>query len=217
MRAMKHTTPILTLALLAAASASAQVASPKAKSATLNYDRISVGYGQNDAVKSYDAGFTASLGDYLIISGNYSDLTSRNLPVRIDGKGNSVGVGVKFTAGPGDIILSYSYAQVQLGGALGTDVYLAAADGGIYGLNYRAAINSSIEINAGISRNNVSGVVLGYDLTPPASVTTNVLFEKETDYNLSLRFNITKQFDITAGYVRTSGSNGWNLSAGLSF
>lgn len=215
--AMKHTTPILALALLVAASASAQVASSKAKTSALNYDRISVGYSQNDVIKSYEAGFTASLGEYLIVGGSYSDINSRGLPVNIDGKGNSVGLGLKFPVGPGDLIVSYSYGQVQLGGAVGTDVYLAAADGAVYGLNYRAAINSTVEINVGVSRNNVAGVILGYDLTPPATVTTDVLFEKSTDYGLSLRFNVTKQFDITAGFSRTNSSNGWSLSAGLSF
>lgn len=211
---MKHTTPILTLVALAAA---ASAAPGVAGSSALTYDRISVGYSQSDNIKGYNVGFTASLGDHLIVAGNYADLSSRNLPVNIDGKGNSVGLGLKFNAGPGDIILSYSYAQLQLGGALGTDVYLGAADGGIYGLNYRAALNSTVEINVGVSRNNVSGVVLAYDLTPPATVSTSVLSQTSTEYNLGLRFNVTKQFDISAGYTYTTNSNGWNVSAGFSF
>lgn len=214
---MKHTTSILTLTALAAAASAQTTPAYGAKKTGLNYDRVSVGYSQNDSVKGYNVGFTAGFGDHLIVAGNYSDLSSRNLPVSIDGKGDSVGLGLKFTAGPGDIILSYSYAQVQLGGSLGTDVFLGAADGGVYGLNYRAALNSTVEINVGVSRSNVSGVVLAYDLTPPATVTTEVLSQESTDYNLGFRFNVTKQFDISAGYTYSSDNKGWNVSAGFNF
>ena len=46
---MKHITPIIALTALVAASASAQVA-PAPKKTALNYDRIGLGWAQNDAV-----------------------------------------------------------------------------------------------------------------------------------------------------------------------
>lgn len=219
---MKHIIPTLTLSTLAAASAVAQTAAVKGNG--LTYDRLSVGYGQTDLTKGLNGSFTALLGDYVVVGGSYSDIEGRKDFDGIEGNGNSFLVGAKFSVGPGDLIVSYTYTQLQLSG-VDTDLGLAAGltgDTDTLALTYRYALNNTVEFSLGVAR--VTGdaayaVIDGnygaeYGIGEVALADT-VDF-KDTTVSLGVRFNLTKQFDITAGYT-FADENGWTVSAGFNF
>ena len=215
---MKHIIPTLTLTTLAAASAMAQTAAVKGNG--LTYDRLSVGYGQTDTTKGLSGSFTALLGDTVVVGGTYSDLDGRKDFDGVSGNGNSFLVGAKFSVGPGDLIVSYAYTQLQLSGfddTLGLAAALAG-DTDTFGLTYRYALNSTIELSAGVSR--VSGdaafLVVDYSVAPAEVALADTVDFSDTTYSLGIRFNVTKQFDISAGYT-FADENGWTLSAGYNF
>jgi hypothetical protein len=209
---MKNTT-LLTLTLVAA-STSAFAQSSYNKSG-LTYDRISVGYASSSDVRSWGVEGTALLGDNFLIGGTYQDLKFKNLG-STTGTGTGFDIGYKFTAGPGDLVFSLGYGQLQAAGLVGNTVVLAAGETTTYGLAWRQKINDSLEYAVSYvhSRNNV--VSGGYDLTTGASA-GNGSSTNDNQLGLSLRYNFTKSFDATVGYTFAKGSNIWSLSAGYNF
>ncbi len=217
---MKHIIPTLTLTTLAAASAVAQSAAVKGNG--LTYDRLSVGYGQTDITKGVSASFTALLGDNVIVGGSYGDIDGRDSDgiaySILSGNSNAFLLGAKFTAGPGDVVVGYTYTQLQLSGAIGTTGYGLTGDTDTFSVGYRYAVNNTIELSAFVDR--VSGDA-GYaeidaSVAPAVVADAGTVDFKDTTVSLGVRFNLTKQFDISAGYT-FADENGWSLSVGYNF
>lgn len=218
---MKHIIPTLTLTTLAAASAVAQTAAVKGNG--LTYDRIAVGYGQTDITKGLSGSFTALLGDYVVVGGAYGDIDGRDSNgiaySVLSGNSNAFLVGAKFTAGPGDIVVGYTYTQLQLSGALGTDVYGLTGDTDTFSIGYRYAVSSAVELSLSVSRVTGDAAYAVIDTTAGTLgdvVAADTVDFKDTTYSLGVRFNLTKQFDISAGYT-FADENGWTVSAGYNF
>jgi hypothetical protein len=215
---MKHITPILALSTLAAASAVAQ--SSPAKGNGLVYDRIGVGYAQNDTTDGLNGSFTALLGSHILVGGAYSDLDGRKDFSGVSGNGSSFSLGAKFEVGPGDLIIAYTYTQIQLSG-VDEGLGLAAGlngDTDTFSATYRMALNSSIEFAVGVSR--LSGdadyAVIDFTDSPPTVPLADTVDFSDTAGTVSVRFNLTKQFDVTLGYT-FADDNTWSISAGYNF
>ena len=197
---MKHIIPTLALITLVAASAVAQVAG--AKKNALSYDRVGVSWSQNDLLDGFGINGTALLGDYLLVSGSYSDFDSRSWAFSGSATGNTVGIGARIPVGPGDVIVSYQYIQIQLGGfdTSSGDPIIGAGDGDTWNVSYRAAVGGNFELSAGIGSTNTSSLVLLYDL---GADTVDAAFERvsDTPINLGVRYNFSKNFDVSLGYV----------------
>ena len=196
---MKHT-PILLLTLVAA-SASAAVGG-----SGLNYNRLGVGYESDDALKSVVISGEAKLGEYLLVGGSYSDVDGKG---DLDGTSGNIArfsLGAVFNAGPGDVILRVSYGQ----GNLTDGVDLAVADERSFGISYRAELAAGFEGEVGFSRVRTRIPFLGLGL-----------FTSNDDViSTSVRYNVSKNFDIKLSYALQSddvGGNKVGLSAGYSF
>lgn len=221
---MKHIIPTLTLTTLAAASAVAQTAAVKGNG--LTYDRISVGYSKTDvtipdvpdfkgSLKSLSGSFTALLGDYIVVGGSYADIDGGKDLNAFSGKGNTFLIGAKFTAGPGDVIVSYAYNLTQLSGFDGTEALAAQQETDTVSLGYRYAVSSAFELSAAVSRITGDTSYLYIDAGVPA-VDADVVDAKDTAFTLGARYNITKQFDVSLNYT-FADENALSISAGFNF
>ena len=202
MGAMKHT-PILLLTLGAAAASAAP-----GTGSGLNYNRLGVGYESDDALKSVVISGEAKLGEYLLVGGSYSDVDGKGL---LDGTSGNIArfsLGAVFNAGPGDLILRASYGQ----GHLTDGVDIAVADERSFGVSYRAELGGGFEGEVGYSRvrTRIPFVLAGLQL-----------FTSNDDvFSASVRYNVSKNFDIKLSYALQSddvGGNKVGLSAGYSF
>ena len=199
---MKHTPKILLLTLVAA-SASAAVGG-----SGLNYDRLGVGYESDDALKSLVISGEAKLGDHVLVGGSYSDVDGKGL---LDGTSGNIArfsLGAVFNAGPGDLILRASYGQ----GHLTDGVDIAVADERSFGVSYRAELGAGFEGEVGYSRvrTRIPFVLAGLQL-----------FTSNDDvFAASVRYNITKNFDVKLAYSFQSkevGGDKLGVSVGYSF
>jgi hypothetical protein len=197
---MKHT-PILLLTLVAASASAA----PGAGSG-LNYNRLGVGYESDDALKSLVISGEAKLGEYLLVGGSYSDVDGKGL---LDGTSGNIArfsLGAAFNAGPGDLILRASYGQGHL--TDGTDI--AVADERSFGVSYRAELGAGFEGEVGYARVRTRIPFVGVGL-----------FTSNDDvFSASVRYNVTKNFDVKLSYAFQSddvGGNKFGVSAGYSF
>lgn len=197
---MKHT-PILLLTLVAAAASAA----PGAGSG-LNYNRLGVGYESDDALKSLVISGEAKLGEYLLVGGSYSDVDGKGL---LDGTSGNIArfsLGAAFNAGPGDVILRASYGQ----GNLTDGVDIAVADERSFGVSYRAELGAGFEGEVGYARVRTRIPFVGIGL-----------FTSNDDvFSASVRYNVTKNFDVKLSYAFQSddvGGNKFGISAGYSF
>ena len=198
--AMKHT-PILLLTLVAASASAAPGTGNE-----LNYNRLGVGYESDDALKSLVISGEAKLGDYVLVGGSYSDVDGKG---DLDGTSGNIarfGLGVVFSAGPGDVILRASYGQ----GNLTDGVDIAVADERSFGVSYRAALGANFEGEVGFSRVRTRIPFLGLGL-----------FTSNDDvFSTSVRYNVSKNFDVKLSYAFQSddvGGNKFGVSAGYSF
>jgi hypothetical protein len=210
------------LLLLAAAVTPAFAQTVPAVKSGLNYNRIAVGYSADDILKGYNVTGSALLGGSFIVSGAYDKVKSKGEafggPIAgMSGTLSGFGLAYKFNVGPGDLAIGYFYKTGTVDGvvtALG-DYVVASAEQKGFGLNYRQAINSSLELSVGYSRQSTR---LGFvDITNPFAdelkATANV-------YTLGVRYNITKQLDATVDYVfknQNSGGNKLGVSVGYNF
>ena len=197
---MKHT-PLLLLTLVAAAASAA----PGAGSG-LNYNRLGVGYESDDALKSLVISGEAKLGEYLLVGGSYSDVDGKGL---LDGTSGNIArfsLGAAFNAGPGDVILRASYGQ----GNLTDGVDIAVADERSFGVSYRAELGAGFEGEVGYARVRTRIPFVGIGL-----------FTSNDDvFSASVRYNVTKNFDVKLSYAFQSddvGGNKFGISAGYSF
>jgi hypothetical protein len=212
----------LYLLLLAAAVTPAFAQNTPAAKSSLNYNRIAVGYSSDDTLKGYNVTGSALLGGSFIISGVYDDVKSKGEsfggPIAgMSGTLSGFGLAYKFNVGPGDLAIGYSYKTGTVDGvvtALG-DYVVASAEQKGFGLNYRQAINSSLEFSVGYSRQSTRMGFVNIDtpLAEELKATANV-------YTLGLRYNITKQLDASIDYVfknENSGGDKFGVSVGYNF
>ena len=194
---MKHT-PILLLTLLAAAASAAP------GDAGLNYNRLGLGYESNDSIKSIVVSGEAKLGEYVLVGGSYSDVDGKGI---YDGAGGYIsrfGLGVVFSAGPGDLILRASYGQ----GNLTDGISLGVADERSFGISYRTVLGGGFEGE------------LGYARVRTRMVGDWLVESNDNVFKATLRYNISKNFDVSLAYSFQDdivGGDNFGLSAGYSF
>ena len=206
-RMMKN---ILTLTFLTSASAVFGQSSPK-----MSYDMIRVGYSQSEEIKGWGVNASALLGDSLIVSGVYQDLTARNLD-DVDGKATGFGLGYRFGVGSGDIILNASYSQLQGSGFDGGAAVGIAADFTSYGISYRHSFSQEIEAFISYNRQRLEYGAGAIDLATGTAVGVGDTISDDV-FAVALRYNFSKQFDVTAGYSWVDGDGAWAVSAGYNF
>ncbi len=195
---MKHT-PILLLTLVAASASAAD-----GLGSGLNYNRLGLGYESNDSIKSIVVSGEAKLGEYVLVGGSYSDVDGKGI---YDGAGGYIsrfGLGVVFSAGPGDVILRASYGQ----GNLTDGISLGVADERSFGISYRTAIGSGFEGE------------LGYARVRTRMVGDWLLESNDNVFKATLRYNISKNLDVSLAYSFQDdlvGGDNFGLSVGYSF
>lgn len=209
---MKNTT-LATIVLIAASSAA--FAQSSLNKSGLSYDRVSVGYSSSSDVRSFGVNASALLGDNVLVGGNYQDVKFKNFD-SVSGTSTGFGLGYKFSLGSGDLVLSLGYAQIQAAGLSGATVVAAAGESTTLGLAWRQKISDSLEYGVSYVHGSTNVVSGGYDLVSGAS-SSNGSSTNDDQLSLSLRYNLTKSFDVTAGYTFASEGNIWSLSAGYNF
>ena len=200
---MKHT-PILLLTLVAASASAAQYGVLH----DLNYNRLGVGYESDSYLKSVVVSGEAKLGDYILIGGSYSDVTGKGTDEGLEGKFSRFGLGLVFNAGPGDIIFRGTYGQGNLENADFTA--FGVADETSVGVSYRAALGNGFEGELGYARVH----------TRVAGTNIDAFIRNDNVVKASLRYDITKNIDLTVSYAFRSkvvGGNSLGLSGGYSF
>ena len=205
---MKHT-PILLLTLVAAAASAAP-----GTGSGLNYNRVSVGYLSSDAMKGFSVGGTAELANSgVLISGSYSDVDGKGDLTGLGGYMTGFGLAYKFNVGAGDLAVGLGYQQGQFGASNA----FAVAEQTSLGLQYRQALGSSAEFSVGYQRVRtnigalvaVGGVIFG-----------DVASENDNIFNVGLRYNLSKNLDLSLTYAFTgtsAGGDALGLSVGYSF
>ena len=195
---MKHT-PILLLTLVAASASAAD-----GLGSGLNYNRLGLGYESNDSIKSIVVSGEAKLGEYVLVGGSYSDVDGKGI---YDGAGGYIsrfGLGVVFSAGPGDLILRASYGQ----GNLTDGISLGVADERSFGISYRTVLGGGFEGE------------LGYARVRTRMVGDWLVESNDNVFKATLRYNISKNFDVSLAYSFQDdivGGNNLGLSVGYSF
>jgi hypothetical protein len=205
---MKHT-PILLLTLLAA-SASAAVG----VGSGLNYNRVSVGYLTSDAMKGFSVGGTAELANSgVLISGSYSDVDGRGDLTGLGGYMTGFGVAYKFNVGAGDLAVGLGYQQGQFGAYNA----FAVAEQTSLGLQYRQALGSNVEFSVGYQRVRTN---IGALVAVGGIIYGDVASENDNIFNVGLRYNLSKNLDLSLTYAFTgtsAGGDALGLSVGYSF
>jgi hypothetical protein len=205
---MKHT-PILLLTLVAAAASAAPVSG-----SGLNYNRVAVGYVTSDSLKGFDVSATAELANSgVLISGSYSDVDGKGSIAGFGGYMTGFGVAYKFSVGAGDLAVGLGYQQGQFGASNG----FAVAEQTALGIQYRQALGSSVELSVGYQRVRTN---IGALTVSGGFINGAVASDNENIFNVGLRYNLTKNFDLSLTYAFTGSSAGGDalgLSAGYSF
>ena len=205
---MKHT-PILLLTLVAAAASAAPVGG-----SGLNYNRVAVGYVTSDSLKGFDVGATAELANSgVLISGSYADVDGKGSIAGFGGYMTGFGVAYKFNVGAGDLAVGLGYQQGQFGASNG----FAVAEQTSLGLQYRQALGNSLEFSVGYQRVRTN---IGALVAVGSVINGAVSSDNENIFNVGLRYNLTKNFDLSLTYAFTGSSAGGDalgLSAGYSF
>ena len=204
---MKHT-PILLLTLVAASASAAGLGSG------LNYNRVEVGYVSSDSVKGFNVGATAELANSgVLVSGTYADVDGKGDIKGFGGYMTGFGLAYKFNVGSGDLAVGLGYQQGQFGSSTG----FAVAEQTSLGLQYRQALGSFAEFSVGYQRvrTNIGALVVvgGFIQGGAASENDNI-------FSVGLRYNFTKNLDLSLTYAFTgtsAGGDALGLSAGYSF
>ena len=205
---MKHT-PILLLTLVAAAASAAP-----GTGSGLNYNRVSVGYLSSDAMKGFSVGGTAELANSgVLISGSYSDVDGKGDLTGLGGYMTGFGLAYKFNVGAGDLAVGLGYQQGQFGASNA----FAVAEQTSLGLQYRQALGSNVEFSVGYQRvrTNIGGLV-----AVGGVIFGDVASENDNIFNVGLRYNLSKNLDLSLTYAFTgesAGGDALGLSVGFSF
>ncbi len=219
--------PYYLLLAAAATPAFAQTAAPKS---SLNYNRIAAGYTSDDILKGYNVTGSALLGDAIIVSGIYEDVKTKGeafgSPISgLSGKLSGFGLAYKFNVGPGDLAVGYFYKTGTVYGNLDVDAgesyTVASAEQKGFGLKYRQAINSSLELSVGYTRLSTK---LGFVTMVPYSsyyyADAAELDETANVWNVGARYNFTKNIDLSIEYAfknQKAGGDKFGVSAGYNF
>ena len=205
---MKHT-PILLLTLVAAAASAAP------GDVGLNYNRVSVGYLASDAMKGFSVGGTAELANSgVLLSGSYSDVDGKGDLAGFGGYMTGFGLAYKFNVGAGDLAVGLGYQQGQFGSSNG----FAVAEQTSLGLQYRQALGSSLEFSVGYQRVRTNIGALEVDAF--GDIYAGVGSSNENIFNVGLRYNLSKNLDLSLTYAFTgesAGGDALGLSVGYSF
>jgi hypothetical protein len=205
---MKHT-PILLLTLVAASASAAAGAG-----SGLNYNRAEVGYVTSDAVKGFNVGATAELGHSgFLVSGSYADVDGKGDIAGFGGYMTGFGLAYKFSVGAGDLAVGLAYQQGQFGASNG----FAVAEQTALGLQYRQALGSSAEFSIGYQRVRTN---LGALVAVGGVINGAVGSENDNIFSVGLRYNLTKNLDLSLTYAFTgtsAGGDALGISAGYGF
>jgi hypothetical protein len=206
---MKHTPAILLLTLVAA-SASAAVDLGN----ELNYNRVGVGYLSSDAMKGFTVGASADIANSgVLVSGSYSDVDGKGDISGFGGYMTGFGLAYKFDVGAGDLAVGLGYQQGQFGASNG----FAVAEQTSLGLQYRQAIGDSAEFTVGYQRVRTN---IGALVAAGGVIYGDVASDNENIFNVGLRYNFSKNFDLSLTYAFTgesAGGDAFGLSVGYSF
>ena len=204
--------PLLTVSLLSvAATLSAQsIGSPK-----MSYDFVRVGYVQGEEIKGIAVSGNALLGEHILIGGSYQDLTARNLD-NVAGEATTVHLGARFGIGSGDIIVNAAYGQLQGSGVHGGRIVAVAANTTSLGLTYRHSFSQMWEAFVSYDRVRSEYAAGSYDLDTGAAY-VGAASQSDNMFGVAVRCNVTKEFDVTAGYYRIGGNGALSISAGYNF
>jgi len=209
----------LSLLLLAAAVTPAFAQTVPAVKSGLNYNRVAVGYSADDLLKGYNVTASALLGNSIIVSGIYDDVDTKGDLAGLGGKLSGFGLAYKFNVGPGDLAIGYSYKTGTVYGDF--DNYnasgLASAEQKGFSINYRQAINSQIEFSVGYSR---LDTLIGLIATNGSIVGAEEVDSTTNSYNIGLRYNITKNLDLSLNYAfqnEYAGGDKFGVSVGYNF
>jgi hypothetical protein len=211
---MKNT--LLTVSLLSAAAALSAASSVNStpNPSGLVYERIALGYAQNDIFSGVTLSGAAFLGEGLLVGGSYSDIEGRKGYDGVSGELSRFNVGYVFFVGTGDLQVSASYGQGNMYGPGA----LVVADETVFGISYRQQIVESLEFSIGYARvSSTQGALVdvgGGSVGFAAQKVNGDLF------TFALRYNINRQFDVTASYgfqKDNLGGDTLNLSVGYNF
>lgn len=205
---MKHT-PILLLTLVAASASAAAGAG-----SGLNYNRAEVGYVTSDAIKGFNVSATAELANSgVIVSGTYADVDGKGDIAGFGGYMTGFGLAYKFNVGAGDLAVGLGYQQGQFGASNG----FAVAEQTALGLQYRQALGSSAEFSVGYQRVRTN---IGALVAVGSVINGAVASENDNIFSVGLRYNFTKNLDLSVTYAFTgtaAGGDALGVSAGYSF
>ena len=205
---MKHT-PILLLTLLAASASAAP-----GTGSGLNYNRVEVGYVTSDSLKGFNVSATAELANSgVLVSGSYADVDGKGDIAGFGGYMTGFGLAYKFNVGAGDLAVGLGYQQGQFGASNG----FAVAEQTSLGLQYRQALGSNAEFSIGYQRVRTN---LGALVVVGGFIQGAVASENDNIFNVGLRYNLTKNFDLSLTYAFTgesAGGDAFGLSVGYSF
>jgi hypothetical protein len=208
---------LYTLLLAAAVTPAFAQTAPAAKS-SLNYNRIAVGYSSDDLLKGYNVTASALLANSIIVSGIYDDVDTKGIASGLGGKLSGFGLAYKFNVGPGDLAIGYTYKTGTVYGEF--DNYLAiglmSAEQKGFKINYRQAINSQLEFSVGYARIQTKAAAFAIS----GSVGYAGIDSTDNSFTLGLRYNVTKNIDISADYAfqnDNSGGNKLGVSVGYNF
>ncbi len=203
---MKHTPLLLTL--VAASASAAGVGSG------LNYNRAEIGYVTSDAVKGFNVSATAELANSgVLVSGTYADVDGKGDIAGFGGYMTGFGLAYKFSVGAGDLAVGLGYQQGQFGASNG----FAVAEQTSLGLQYRQALGSNAEFSVGYQRVRTN---IGALVAVGGVINGAVGSENDNIFNVGLRYNFTKNFDLSLTYAFTgtsAGGDALGISAGYSF
>ena len=206
---MKHT-PLLLLTLVAASASAAAGAG-----SGLNYNRAEVGYVTSDALKGFNVSATAELANSgVLVSGTYADVDGKGDIAGFGGYLTGFGLAYKFNVGAGDLAVGLGYQQGQFGASNG----FAVAEQTSLGLQYRQALGSSAEFTVGYQRVRTNLGALAVDGL--GNVYLGSDSANENIFSVGLRYNLTKNFDLSVTYAFTgtsAGGDALGISAGYSF
>ena len=209
-------TPYLLLLAAAVTPAFAQTASAKS---SLNYNRVAVGYSSDDLLKGFNITASALLGDAIIVSGIYDDVDAKGDAAGLSGKLSGFGLAYKFNVGPGDLSVGYSYKTGTVYGDFDnfSASGLASAEQKGFGISYRQAINNQLEFSVGYAR---LETLVGLIATNGSIVGADSIDSTTNSYNVGLRYNITKNLDMSFNYAfqnENAGGDKFGVSVGYSF
>jgi hypothetical protein len=205
---MKHT-PILLLTLIAASASAAP-----GTGSGLNYNRVEIGYVTSDSLKGFNVSATAELANSgVLVSGSYADVDGKGDIAGFGGYMTGFGLAYKFNVGAGDLAVGLGYQQGQFGASNG----FAVAEQTSLGLQYRQALGSNAEFSVGYQRVRTN---LGALVVVGGFIQGAVASENDNIFNVGLRYNLSKNLDLSLTYAFTgtsAGGDALGLSVGYSF